>query len=294
MSNPERAPSLFEVLRRDMRLRNYSHKTFKAYQSCIRTYVRHIRPLHPRDATDADIRRFLLRLVEDEVYQASTINQVINALRYLYVELYKRPMVVGTIPRPMKTRKLPAVFSADELRLVFGVVKNLKHRTLLMVTYAGGLRVGEVVRLRLEDVDFGRNLIHVKGGKGRKDRYTILGGAAQTAIKLYFNEYSPREWLFPGENPARYLSERTAQEVFEKAVRIAGIQKKVTYHTLRHSFATHLLEAGVDLRYIQELLGHSSSKTTEIYTHVSQRKVAEIRSPLDTLIPKGSASRGHE
>lgn len=163
-----------------------------------------------------------------------------------------------------------------------------------MVTYAGGLRVGEVVRLRLEDVDFGRNLIHVKGGKGRKDRYTILGRAAQTAIKLYFNEYSPREWLFPGENPARYLSERTAQEVFEKAVRIAGIQKKVTYHTLRHSFATHLLEAGVDLRYIQELLGHSSSKTTEIYTHVSQRKVAEIRSPLDTLIPKGSASRGHE
>jgi site-specific recombinase XerD len=264
-----------------MRLRNYSHKTIKAYRSGIRTYARFIRPKHPREATDVDIRTFLLHLVEEEKYSAATINQVINALRYLYVELYKRPMVLGNIPRPMKEKKLPNVLSLDEVTRVFDAVENLKHKALLMVAYAGGLRVGEVVRLRIEDIDGDRNMTHVRGAKGRKDRYTLLGSTALAVLREYWKEHHPRNWLFEGDHPERYLSVRSAQEVFESAVARAGIHKHVTFHSLRHSFATHLLEAGVDLRYIQELLGHNSSKTTEIYTHVSQRKVAQIQSPLD-------------
>jgi integrase/recombinase XerD len=264
MEANEKSPGLFETVRREMRLRNYSHKTIKAYQSCLRKHVDFISPKHPREATDADIREFLLRLADVEGFEASTINQMLNALRYLYVEPYRRSMTAGSIPRPKKETKLPNVFSTEEIRHVFGVVRNLKHRALLMVASAGGLRVGEVVRLRLEDVDPERNLIHVRGGKGKRDRYTLLGSAAFAAIQEYVVEYGLREWLFPGEMPTRSLSERTAQEVFDRALSESGIQKSATFHALRHSFATHLLEAGVDLRYIQELLGHRSTKTTEM------------------------------
>jgi len=281
---PARSPSLIEVLTQEMKLRNYSQKTIKSYKSCIRTYVRHIHPKHPREATDADIRAFLIYLVEGANYSSSTINQVINALRYLYVELYKRPMVVGDIPRPQKEKKLPNILSQGEVTRIFDAVENLKHRALLMVTYAGGLRVGEIVRLCIEDIDSERNMTHVRRAKGRKDRYTLLGDAALVILRQYWKEYHPRRWLFEGESPERPLSIRSAQEVFERAVVKAGIHKHVTFHSLRHSFATHLLEAGVDLRYIQELLGHNSSKTTEIYTHVSQRKVQLIQSPLDQAL----------
>ena len=291
MEDTNRRPGLFETLRREMRLRNHSHKTIKAYQSCLRTFVRYIEPKHPRDANDADIRSFLLHLTEDEEYEASTINQMINALRYLYVELYKRPMVLGNIPRPKKARKLPNIMSQHEIVRLFGAMENLKHRALLMVAYAGGLRVGELVRSR---VDGERNMTHVRGAKGRKDRYTLLGEAAYRVLQEYCTQYRPRDWLFEGDSPWRPLSVRTAQEIFVAAVRRAEIQKHLTFHSLRHSFATHLLEAGTDLRYIQELLGHSSSKTTEICTHVSQRKVAEIHSPLDQLFVDGKGPQHHE
>jgi site-specific recombinase XerD len=289
--NDGKQPGLFETLRREMRLRNYSHKTIKSYQSCIRGYIGFIRPKHPREATEGDIRRFLLHLVDHEDYAPSTVNQVINALRYLYVELYKRPMVLGDIPRPMKERKLPDVLSLEEVARIFNATENVKHKALLMVAYAGGLRVGEVVRLRIEDIDSGRNMTHVRKAKGKKERYTLLGNAALAILRQYWKEYHPREWLFEGQDrkdgkPQRHLSERSAQEVFEHAVARARIGKPVTFHSLRHSFATHLLEAGVDLRYIQELLGHRSSKTTEIYTHVSERKVEQIRSPLDLAMKK--------
>ena len=206
-----------------MRLRNYSHKPIKAYQSCIRTFVQCIHPKHPREATDANIRKFLLHLVDCEEYAASTVNQVINALRYLYVELYKRPMALGDIPRPLKEKKLPDVISLEEVARIFSVTQNLKHRALLMVTYAGGLRVGEVVRLRIEDIDSDRNMTHVRRAKGRKDRYTLLGDAALGILREYWKEYHPHEWLFEGQSrrdgkPQRHLSERSVQEVFEDAV----------------------------------------------------------------------------
>ena len=158
---------------------------------------------------------------------------------------------------------------------------TLPYRTMLI--YSAGLRVGEVVRLKPEDIDSERNLIHIRQAKGNKDRYTILSQTALTALNLYLELYRPEKWLFPGAQPGSHLTERSVQKFFDIARDRAGITKDVSVHTLRHSFATHLLEAGTDLRYIQELLGHQSSKTTEIYTHVSKRDIGRIQSPLDRL-----------
>lgn len=277
-------PGLYEVLRREMRLRNYSHKTIKAYTSCVRSLIQHFGPKHPRELTNEDLRNYLIHLIEKEQYQSSTINQVINALRFLYVELYKRQMQLGDLPRPRKERKLPEVLSEEEVLRIFNAAENLKHKTILMLIYSAGLRVGEVVRIRISDVDEQRKLIHLHKAKGNKDRYTILSTAFMGTLADYLRDYRPREFLFEGQGDRRHYSERSVQAVFERAANDAGITKQVSVHTLRHSFATHLLEAGTDLRYIQELLGHSSSKTTEIYTHVSKKSIGKITSPLDRVM----------
>ena len=154
----------------------------------------------------------------------------------------------------------------------------------MLLTYSGGLRLGEVVRLKVGDIDSDRNLIHIRQAKGRKDRYTLLSKVALEALRAYYRKYQPQTWLFPGAKPGRHLHERSVQKVFDRAQEKAGIRKDVSTHTLRHSFATHLLESGTDLRYIQELLGHKSSKTTEIYTHVSEKNIGQIQSPLDALM----------
>lgn len=164
-------------------------------------------------------------------------------------------------------------------------IKNPKHKALLLIVYSSGLRVGEVVRLKIADIDSKRMLIHVRDAKGRKDRFTMLSKQALTYLRSYFKVFRPEVWLFSGDKEESHLSERTAQRIFENACKKYGIMKKVSIHSLRHSFATHLLEEGTDLRYIQELLGHRSSKTTEIYTHVSKRDITKIISPLDRLVP---------
>jgi integrase/recombinase XerD len=277
----ERRPTLFHVLRNEMKLRGYSHKTVKAYQSCIRSFSQHFSPRHPRDASNSDIREYLLHLMNVKGYSKATINQVINALRFLFVELYKRPMVLGEIPRLKKEQKLPDVLTQTEVLNILDSVGNLKHRTILMMVYSAGLRVGEAVRLKVGDIDGERKLIHLRGAKGKKDRFTLLSDVALRSLREYYKQYKPNEFLFEGAHGRKHLSERSIQNVFERAVADVGIRKHATLHTLRLSFATHLLEAGTDLRYIQELLGHSSSKTTEIYTHVSKKSIGKIISPLD-------------
>lgn len=273
----------FETIRREMRLRNYSPKTIKSYLSCLRSFVAYMKPKHPRVVTEAEIKTYLLHLIETKHFAASSVNQVFNALRFLYVDLYDMPFRIGNVPRPRKERKLPDVFTQEELRRLFRVVLNPKHRMVLMITYSAGLRIGEVTRLRPEDIDCERRMIHIRGGKGRKDRYTMLSEKAMNELSNYLSLYRPVKYLFEGDRDGKPYSQSSIQHVFRNAVKNAGIKKPVTVHTLRHSFATHLLEQGVDLRYIQELLGHSSSKTTEIYTHVSTKNIAAIRSPLDNL-----------
>jgi len=173
--------------------------------------------------------------------------------------------------------------SQGEVAKILSSVDNVKHKAILMIVYSAGLRVGEVGKLKPEDIDNPRMLIHIRGAKGRKDRYTMLSETALEFLRQYWKENRPQKWLFPGQNKERYITTRTVEKIFTNARDAAKILKPVTVHSLRHSFATHLLETGTDLRYIQEILGHKSSKTTEIYTHVSTKDIGRIKSPLDSL-----------
>ncbi len=205
-----------------------------------------------------------------EIYQEQDkeLSHGVNALRFLYVELYqpagglagKMPFKIGSIPRPKQEKQLPVVLDKAKVLKIFDVVENLKHKTILTLIYSAGLRVGEAVRLRIEDIDSKRKLIYLKGAKGLKDRYTLLSDIVLEKLREYYKEYKPKEYLFEGATGRKHLAEQSVQSVFERAVRASGIRKQVSVHSLRHSFATHLLESGVDLRYIQELLGPASSK----------------------------------
>lgn len=267
-------------LAEEIRLRRYSPRTRKAYAHHARAFLRFAGL--PSDQLDSShARAYLLTLSDDNATSVAYHAQAASALRFLFGRVLRRPATPGQIPKPRKERKLPAVLAQDDALRLVASLTNTKHRALLMLLYSAGLRVSEVVRLRPEDLDSHRMLVRVRGGKGRKDRYTLLSERALAAVRNYIAEYQPTTWLFPGPRPSRHLAARTAQRVVEKARSRAGISVPATPHTLRHSFATHLLEAGTDLRHIQELLGHESTRTTEIYTHVSRRDLARIRSPLD-------------
>jgi len=187
------------------------------------------------------------------------------------------------IPYPKHELRYPDILSKEEVRRILQAPRNLKHRLLLMLIYSAGLRVGEAVTLKLDDLDFERSLIHIRQGKGKKDRFVMLSRTIRGTYQEYRACYPVKEWLFPGADITAHLSVRSAQSIFYNAAESAGIKKNVSIHSLRHSFATHLLENGTDLRYIQELLGHKSSRTTEMYTHVSNRDIRNILSPLDEL-----------
>ena len=279
-----------EDLRKELDSRKYSYKTVKAYIHFNRDFLNFIKK-NPSETNNNDIKDYLVYLFEKKRASTSTLNQAINALKFYYGNILKRKFVFE-VKRPRKDKKLPVVLSKEEVAKILDSVDNIKHKAILMLVYSAGLRVGEVVKLKPEDIDSKRMLIHIRGSKGRKDRYTILSESVLKILREYWQQYKPREWLFEGAKQEKHISIRTAQKIFEHACEKAGIKKEITIHTLRHSFATHLLESGVDLRYIQELLGHKHSKTTEIYTHVSVKSIGKIRSPLDSLkLEEGGAKR---
>jgi site-specific recombinase XerD len=209
------------------------------------------------------------------------MNLAISAIKFFYGEVLKKD-IANEQRRPRQDKRLPAVLSRPEIDRILELEQNPKHRLLLMLTYSSGLRVSEVVALRKEHIDTARQALFVRSGKGRKDRYTLLSGRAARFIAEYCALYRIETWLFPGQSAGRHLSIRSAQNIFDKAVEKAGIGKEISIHSLRHTFATHLLENGTDIRYIQTLLGHSSLRTTERYTHVARRGVLRIQSPLDS------------
>jgi site-specific recombinase XerD len=271
----------FEDLRKELLSRKYSYKTVKGYLYYNRDFLNFIGKT-PANINDSDIKDYLFYLAEEKQSATSTLNQAINALKFYYGTMLKKKFVYE-VKRPRKDKKLPIVLSKEEVAKILSSVDNIKHKAILMLVYSAGLRVGEVVKLKVEDIDSKRMLIHIKGSKGRKDRYTLLSEKALNILREYWKRYKSAKWLFEGAKAGRYLSTRTVQVIFEHAKEKAGIKKDVTVHSLRHSFATHLLEGGTDLRYIQELLGHAHSKTTEIYTHVSTKSIGKIKSPLDSL-----------
>ncbi len=274
--------NLNDQVKRELILRGYSPQTIKVYLGHLDRFERHF-GTGPDMLNAKHVREYLLVLSEKEGVSTAYRDQAVSALKFLYTAVLKRPFVSDKLPRPKKEHKLPSVLSRREVIKLLNAVRNVKHRSILMTIYSSGLRLGEVVRLKPGDIDSDRRMINVRGGKGKKDRITILSKVALDYLRQYWMIYKPGRWLFPGQKQGTHISARSVQKVVETARLRAGIRKQCSAHTLRHSFATHLLESGTGIRHIQELLGHKSSKTTEIYTHVTKRDLAKITSPLDTL-----------
>lgn len=276
---------LLKLMEDEIKLKGYSFKTRKTYIEHIKRFSSFINK-NLDDIVPEDVRQYTLFLLENQKVSHSYVNQSISAIKFLSNEVLKQNKNITLITRPKKENKLPNVLSFQEVSRILVALKNEKHKTILFLIYSAGLRVGEVVKLKPQDIDSERMLIHVVQGKGKKDRYTVLSEIALEQLRKYYKLYKPDKWLFPGQDEEEYITERTVQRVFENACTLAKITKQVSVHSLRHSFATHLLESGIDLRYIQELLGHASSKTTEIYTHVTQKNLSSIQSPLDKLLKR--------
>ena len=265
-----------------MKLKDYSPRTVKTYTSMLRLFMNFYKTRALDDLTDEDIREYLLFLVDTKKVSQSYQNQAINAIKFYYEKVLGRPTQTYYLQRPKREKKLPSVMSEEEVVRLLKQIKNLKHKTALSVIYSAGLRVDELVNLKIADIDSSRFQIRVNKAKGKKDRVTLLSSNILKLLREYVKEYKPKEWLFEGQYKGQY-STGSVEAVFRKAKKAAGIKKKVSVHTLRHSFATHLLERGTDLRYIQELLGHQSSRTTEIYTHITEKGFKKIISPFDNL-----------
>ena len=270
------------LLRRKLEVARYSPRSIAVYLSAAKQLFAHYPKKHPNDIRTEDIEDFQHHLATVRKVSNSTLNQAVNAIRYYYLNVVGDERRVTFIERPRRERKLPTVLSEEEVAALLRSVGNLKHRCILMLIYSAGLRLSELINLLLPDVATDRNQLIVRGGKGNKDRITLLSAKVMAPLQQYLAEYTPKKHLFEGPDGGPY-SPRSVQLVFHRAKDKAGITTPATVHTLRHSFATHLLEKGTDLRYIQTLLGHSSSKTTEIYTHVSTKALGKIRSPLDDL-----------
>jgi integrase/recombinase XerD len=272
-------PPLFEE---KLKILRYSESTVKNYCSALKEFI-HYNAERPLETLEqADIEKFLLYLTEERKVSASYHNISISAIKFFYEKVLEKEKATYKISRPRRERLLPEVLSEEEVQWLMNAVSNLKHKCILMTIYSGGLRLGEVVRLSVADIDSKRMLVFVRGGKGRKDRYTILSKQLLKWLKAYYRLEKPKKWLFEGVLGGQY-SMKSVQQIMSEAVTKAGIKKHATVHTLRHSFATHMLENGTDLRYIQNLLGHSSTKTTEIYTHITTKGLGQLVSPFDRL-----------
>ena len=260
----------------------YSESTIKNYVSQFESFINHFEPLKLDDLTAENIKEYMHFLIEKKQGSSSLQNIAINAIKFYYEKVIGQERKRYGLERPAKESRLPTVLSEEEVKSILLACSNIKHKSMLFITYAAGLRRSEVINLKLIDIDNDRHVINVRGGKGGKDRVTLLSDRLQKLLQEYLAFYRPVVWLFEGVKGARY-SESSFQKVFQDAWRKSGVKKPATLHTLRHSFATHLLENGTDIRYIQALLGHNSSKTTEIYTHVTSKGLEKIRSPLDNL-----------
>ncbi|QUH27296.1 tyrosine-type recombinase/integrase [Serpentinicella alkaliphila] len=262
-------------------LKGFTQKTKKVYLVHCRNFLINANK-NAYHLKREDVEEYLFNLLENRKNSHSYVNQALSSIKFLFKFVLKSDLLYE-IPRPKKENKLPGILSQEEVVAIIDSIVNLKHRAIILLVYSAGLRVGEVVRLKVKDIDSQRMLIHIRQGKGRKDRYSLLSQVALEELRRYVSVVKPTDWLFPGSKEDNHLTERSVQKIFNIACEKAKISKSVTVHTLRHSFATHLLEGGTDLRYIQELLGHSSSKTTEIYTHVSTKDFSKIQSPLDRI-----------
>lgn len=266
----------------DLRLRNYAPKTLKAYVECVSLFARYFKR-SPEQLGPEHIRQYQIYLVEEKKCSWSSFNQTVCALRFLYRNTLGRDWAITHIPFPRKQKRLPVVLSRDEVAQLLAAVRSLKYRTVLSLCYAAGLRISEALHLRVTDIDSERMMIRVRQAKGHKDRYVMLSHRLLELLREYWRAERTTSWLFPGRCKDHPLDASTLQHVCRLALRDSGITKPVTPHTLRHSFASHLLESGANIRTIQLLLGHRSLQTTAVYTHVSETSIGQTVSPFDLL-----------
>jgi len=266
-----------------MNYRRYSENTIKTYSDALEVFFRFFQNKNLESLTIEDIIQFNNDYILRKNLSSSYQNQVINAVKLFYRNRFNKTMEVDFIQRPRREKRLPNVLSKEDVKSILEAPTNLKHRAMLSLIYACGLRRSELLNLTLTDILSKRNLLFIRQSKGKKDRVVPIGNKLIEMLRDYYKAFKPKTWLFEGQFPSTKYSEKSLENVLKQSLTKTKISKKVSLHWLRHSYATHLLENGTDLRYIQELLGHSSSRTTEIYTHVSTLNLQQIRSPFDDL-----------
>lgn len=276
---------LHDQMQEDLLLKAYSPHTMRSYLRCARHFAKHYMR-SPEEMGEQEVRDFLLYLVRDRQASSATLDMYVNALKFLYVVTLKRPEVVKNLSHPKRPKTLPVILSPEEVLRVFAAIRSVKYKAIIATAYAAGLRVSEVCSLSAADIDSQRMRIHIRAGKGKKDRYVMLGESLLALLRQYYQAARPQgAYLFPGQKPQRPITTTAVSMVLRKVIREAGLSKKVTMHTLRHCFATHLMETGTDIRILQVLLGHSSIRTTLRYTHITDRLVQKLVSPLDMIQP---------
>ena len=275
--------TLRNLMSEAMQLRRFSPRTQQAYLAAVAGLAKHYHR-SPDQIDPTQVQAYLLHLTRERGLSWSSCNVAVAAFRFFYVDVLGRDRIEMRIPVRQKSSKLPEVLSREELERLFTCALRPNHRALLLTTYAAGLRVSEVVRLKVSDLDSQRLMIRVEQGKGQKDRYTILSPRLLEELRLYWRSCRPRLWLFPSTRPERSMHPTCAQKIYYLAKARAQISKSGGIHTLRHCFATHLLEAGVDLRTIQTLMGHTSLITTQRYLQI-RRQVLDSRQDLIDLLP---------
>jgi len=266
-----------------LKFRRYSPNTIKTYTDALVVFLSYFDYKPVSELSNDDVVLFVNQYILKRKYSFSYQNQIVNALKLYFREIRKSKIEVEGLQRPRREHKLPNVLSMDEVKAILQAPTNVKHRTMLSLIYACGLRRSELLNLKIEDVDSKRHMLIIRNAKGYKDRQVPISDKTIEMLREYYKMYRPNVWLFEGQKEGEKYSEQSLQSVLKQAVSKSNIRKPVTLHWLRHSYATHLLESGTDLRFIQELLGHKSSKTTEIYTHVTEKSLQKIISPFDYL-----------
>jgi integrase/recombinase XerD len=265
-----------------LKSRHYSTSTIQSYTQSMKTFLRQFRLKRIEEITNGNIMEYCAAALEGRRSSDSGVNILINAIKLFFAKVEDRELNLDKLERPRKWRYLPEVFSKEEVEKILRCTTNIKHRAILALIYSAGLRVSEAVDMKSDDIDAGRMIIHIRCAKGRKDRIVNLSRRLLGILNEYMNEYKPVHYLFNGEGGGPY-SAGSIRKVLKTSMQKAGIRKSASVHTLRHSFATHQLENGVDLRYIQEMLGHRDPKTTMIYTHICRKTLGGIHNPLDDL-----------
>lgn len=277
----QKSAEAVRLLGNNLREKRHSESTVKCYLSMIELFLKYYHDREPLDTGPAELSSFMTDFLLPLGYSASYQNQMVTAVKTTF-SLLGRPMNPDNLVRPRRSRALPKVFSKEEISKILNASGNIKHRLILWMIYSCGLRRSEVLNISLTDLDRSRNILHIRQGKGKVDRIVPVSARVWDKIDEYMAAYEPVTWLFEGQRGGKY-SAGSVYAVFRRALRRAGIRKEVGVHALRHSYATHLHEGGLDIRFIQELLGHRSSRTTEVYTHVSRRNLMSVKSPIDDL-----------